>query len=154
METNSGFKYSVPMLVRAMQALIYGDLFMRMLYRVRPYEITPGSANALHVKWREKCIADLTNGQKFGIGLFKRNIKQMVKEFDEACFEMEVGELRGPIKTQFGYHIIRLDGKNAAEPMKFAEVKDAIREHLLNEKRSQAYKSKVNQLKIMYPVSR
>jgi len=86
------------------------------------------------------------------LGEFGRG--QMVKEFDEACFEMEVGELRGPIKTQFGYHIIRLDGKNAAEPMKFAEVKDAIREHLLNEKRSQAYKSKVNQLKIMYPVSR
>ena len=79
---------------------------------------------------------------------------QMVPEFDEACFSMEVGELRGPIKTQFGYHIIRLDGKKAAEPMKFAEVHDAIHEHLLNEKRRQAYQSKVNQMKIMYPVQR
>ena len=79
---------------------------------------------------------------------------QMVPEFDEACFSMEVGELRGPVKTQFGYHIIRLDSKKAAEPLKLADVHDAIREHLLTEKRRQAYQSKVNQMKIMYPVNR
>jgi len=79
---------------------------------------------------------------------------QMVPEFDEACFSMEVGELRGPVKTQFGFHIIRLDAKNAAEPMKLTEAHDAIKEHLLTEKRRQAYQSKVNQMKIMYPVSR
>ncbi len=79
---------------------------------------------------------------------------QMVPEFDEACFSMEVGELRGPVKSQFGYHIIRLDSKKAAEPMKLAEVHDAIREHLLTEKRRQAYQSRVNQMKIMYPVNR
>ena len=74
---------------------------------------------------------------------------QMVPEFDEACFSMEVGELRGPVKTQFGYHIIRLDGKKDAVPMKLAEVHDAIRDHLLADKRRQAYQSKVNQMKIM-----
>lgn len=79
---------------------------------------------------------------------------QMVPEFDEACFSMEVGELRGPVKTQFGYHIIRLDGKKEAVPMKLAEVHDAIKEHLLADKRRQAYQSKVNQMKIMYPVNR
>ncbi|MBQ9951220.1 MAG: peptidylprolyl isomerase [Clostridia bacterium] len=79
---------------------------------------------------------------------------QMVPEFDEACFSMEVGELRGPVKTQFGYHIIRLDGKKDAVPMKLAEVHDAIRDHLLADKRRQAYQSKVNQMKIMYPVNR
>ena len=79
---------------------------------------------------------------------------QMVPEFDQACFSMEVGELRGPVKTQFGYHIIRLDSKKAAEPLKLADVHDAIREHLLTEKRRQAYQSKVNQMKIMYPVNR
>ena len=79
---------------------------------------------------------------------------QMVKEFDEACFSMEPGELRGPVKTQFGWHIIRLDGKKQSEPMKFSDVHDAIREHLLGEKRQKAYQSKVNQMKIMYPVNR
>lgn len=79
---------------------------------------------------------------------------QMVAEFDEACFSMEVGELRGPVKSQFGYHIIRLDGKKEAVPMKYAEVHDAIKDHLLADKRRQAYQSKVNQMKIMYPVNR
>lgn len=79
---------------------------------------------------------------------------QMVEEFDDACFSMEVGELRGPVKTQFGWHIIRLDGRREGEPMKLADARDAIREHLLNEKRRKAYESKVNQMKIMYPVNR
>lgn len=100
-----------------------------------------------------KAESSCPSGQNGGsLGEFGHG--QMVKEFDEACFEMEVGELRGPVKTQFGYHIIRLDAKNAAEPLKFSEVKEEIRAHLLNEKRSKAYQSKVNQMKIMYPVNR
>lgn len=86
------------------------------------------------------------------LGEFGRG--QMVPEFDEACFNMAIGELRGPVRTQFGYHIIRLDSRKAAQPLKFSEARDAIREHLLNEKRRAAYQSKVNQMKIMYPVSR
>ncbi len=44
-------KIHLPMLTKRMQALIYGDLFMRVLYTTRPYEAVPGSANALHEKW-------------------------------------------------------------------------------------------------------
>ena len=77
---------------------------------------------------------------------------QMVKEFDEACFSMEIGELRGPIKTQFGYHLIRLDAANEAKPVKLEEVKESIREHLMTEKGHQAYQTRINQLKLMYPV--
>lgn len=100
-------------------------------------------------KQHSSCPSGKSGGN---LGEFGRG--QMVPEFDEACFSMEIGELRGPVKTQFGWHLIRLDAKNPAAPMKFSEVKDAIREHLLNEKRRTAYRSKVNQLKILYPVSR
>lgn len=79
---------------------------------------------------------------------------QMVPEFDEACFSMEVGEVRGPIKTQFGYHLIRLDGKNEAKPIEYDAVKEQIKEHLLGDKRQKAYQSRINQLKILYPVER
>lgn len=79
---------------------------------------------------------------------------QMVPEFDQAVFSMEEGELRGPVKTQFGYHIIRLDALKTSEAAKFEDVKEAIESHLLNEKRRAAYASKVNQLKIMFPVDR
>ena len=78
---------------------------------------------------------------------------QMVPEFDSAVFSMEVGEITStPVKTQFGYHLIKLVAKNPASEASFAEVKDSISEHLLLEKRRKAYDSKINQLKIMYPV--
>jgi predicted nucleotide-binding protein (sugar kinase/HSP70/actin superfamily) len=50
-EKNPGFKITLPLLHRAMIALVYGDLLMKCLYRVRPYEKVPGSANALYEKW-------------------------------------------------------------------------------------------------------
>ena len=77
---------------------------------------------------------------------------QMVPEFDEAVFAMEVGEISAPVKTQFGYHLIKLNAKRAAEPMKFEEIAGELKETLLLEKRQKAYESKINQLKILYPV--
>ena len=86
------------------------------------------------------------------LGTFGRG--QMVPEFDAACFEMEIGELRGPIKTQFGYHVIRLDGKNASETIPFDAVKDEIYRRLMMEKQQATYRSRVNQLGILFPVDR
>ncbi len=86
------------------------------------------------------------------LGEFGRG--QMVPEFDSACFSMEVGEVRGPVQTQFGYHLIRLDGKKAAEPLHFGDVREAITRQLTMEKQQAAYRSKINQLKILYPVER
>jgi len=86
------------------------------------------------------------------LGEFTRG--QMVPEFDEAAFSMEVGELRGPVKTQFGWHIIRLDGKKDGQPVTFDQAAEQIKAHLLEEKRQKAYQSRVNQLKILYPVER
>ncbi len=77
---------------------------------------------------------------------------QMVPEFDSAVFSMEVGEISEPVKTQFGYHIIKLNAKNAAEPMKYEDIAGELKETLLLEKRQKAYESKINQLKILYPV--
>lgn len=79
---------------------------------------------------------------------------QMVPEFDTACFEMEIGEVRGPVKTQFGYHLIRLNAKNAAEPIAYRDIRPQILQQLTQEKQQAAYASKINQLKIMYPVDK
>ena len=81
LETNSGFKLTPKLAVKAIQALIYGDVFMRVLYRMRPYEITKGSADELHQKWVKRCIEHLTK-KGFGLGEFKRNLKNIVREFD------------------------------------------------------------------------
>ena len=78
---------------------------------------------------------------------------QMVPEFDEAVFKMEAGEITSsPVKTQFGYHLIKLIAKNDAEEMPFASIAGEIKGALLQEKRRAAYDSKINQLKILYPV--
>ena len=79
---------------------------------------------------------------------------QMVPEFDEACFSMEVGELKGPVKTDFGYHVIKLNAKNESKTIAFEEIKQQIKERLLAEKQQAAYKSKINQLKILYQVDK
>ncbi len=79
---------------------------------------------------------------------------QMVPEFDSACFEMAEGEVRGPVKTQFGYHIIRLNKKNAAEPIAYSDIRSQLYAQVTQEKQQNAYQSKINQLKIMYPVDK
>ena len=61
MERNPGFRLSPSLILDAAHALVFGDLFMRCLYRVRPYERTPGSANALHRTWQDVCVDCLTN---------------------------------------------------------------------------------------------
>ena len=82
LESNSGFKYSLPMLKKAMQAVVYGDVFMNVVYRTRPYEKVPGSVNALHEKWKNICIQQLTK-DKVTMREFNKNIRSIVKEFDE-----------------------------------------------------------------------
>ena len=78
---------------------------------------------------------------------------QMVPEFDAAVFAMAVGELtKTPVKTQFGYHLIKLNSKSEAEPTPYEEISARLTDALLNEKKRAAYESKINQLKILYPV--
>ena len=78
MEKNPGFHLTLPLVLEMCRAVVYGDLLMRCLYRVRPYELVPGSANALHKKWEALCIRQLTEGQS-SYGEVCRGI---VRDFD------------------------------------------------------------------------
>ncbi|WP_110463302.1 2-hydroxyacyl-CoA dehydratase [Ruminiclostridium sufflavum] len=80
MEKNPGFKFTPGFLNKAMMALVYGDLFMNVLYRVRPYERVKGSANALYEKWTKVCIDSLESA---GRREFKQIIRNIVQEFEE-----------------------------------------------------------------------
>ena len=82
METNPGFAITLPLLTKAMQAVVYGDIFMRVLYATRPYEKEPGSANALHQKWKERCIKSLSKRIP-NMMEFSRNISGIIRDFDE-----------------------------------------------------------------------
>ena len=79
LEKNPGFKITLPMLNKMIMSILYGDLFMRLIYRTRPYEIVKGSAEELHVKWKKVCIENITNGKLF---ISKEIISNIVKDFD------------------------------------------------------------------------
>ena len=81
MEKNEGFKLPLSLIKEAGYGVVYGDLFLRCLYRVRPYEKEVGSANLLHKKLKDICIDSLVNKKsKYS---FKKVCKLIVKEFDE-----------------------------------------------------------------------
>jgi len=79
-EKHPGFSYSLPLLHRVLMSLTYGDVLMRLLYRQRPYEVTPGSADALYEKWHARAAHNVLNGS---LREYKRNIKGMIEEFDQ-----------------------------------------------------------------------
>ena len=84
------------------------------------------------------------------LGEFGRG--QMVPEFEEAAFSLAIGEVSAPVKTQFGYHVIRVNAKNEAKPIAYNEARESIYRKLMGDKQQAAYRSRVNQLKIMFPV--
>ena len=87
MEKQPGFTISYELIKKLMMGIIYGDLFMRVLYRVRPYEVVEGSANKLYEYYREKAFENLINGSKSEMN---KIVKEIVKAFDTLEINNEV----------------------------------------------------------------
>ena len=89
------------------------------------------------------------SSQKGGsLGTFGRG--QMVKEFDEAVFGGEIGKVLGPVKTQFGYHIIFIDERNEGEIPDYEVVKGSVKTELLGRKQQEKYDNRLSELKSKY----
>jgi predicted nucleotide-binding protein (sugar kinase/HSP70/actin superfamily) len=86
-EKNPGFKITLPLIDKAVMALVYGDLLMKVLYRTRPYEKVKDSANKLYRKHAENCKASLRFSNK---SEFKRNIMNIVRDFEQLELTDEV----------------------------------------------------------------
>lgn len=84
LEKNPGWKYSFNFINKSIQALIYGDILMRVLYKTRPYEKIKGSANSLFEKWNKKCKEDVKKGD---FKTYKENIYNIINEFDNLELE-------------------------------------------------------------------
>ena len=102
-EDNPGFKATPALLHRAIKALIIGDLLMKCLYRVRPYEVTPGSANQLYKTWNAIVRETLENhgrsktARKFigkGYLPYSTLVKEIVKSFDALPLKDEPRKVR------------------------------------------------------------
>ena len=81
LESNPGFKVSLPLAQRLIYSIVLGDLFMKCLYHVRPYEIEPGSADRLHDKLEDECRKFLMSGS-ISMPKFRRICRHIVSEFD------------------------------------------------------------------------
>ena len=78
---------------------------------------------------------------------------QMVPEFEAAAFALKnPGDLSEPVKTRFGWHIIRLEGRTPSSLEPFDNVKPQLLQYLTNEKRNEAFKNEVEGLKKTYKV--
>ena len=71
------------------------------------------------------------------LGFFQQGV--MVKPFDEAVFAMKEGEVKGPIETQFGYHIIKLTKIKPKQTLPFDKVKDQVKAQLVKQKADKQY---------------
>ena len=78
---------------------------------------------------------------------------QMVPEFEAAAFALKnPGDLSEPVKTRFGWHIIRLEGRTPSSLEPFDNVKPQLLQYLTNEKKNEAFKNAVEGLKKTYKV--
>ncbi|MDD6182628.1 MAG: acyl-CoA dehydratase activase-related protein [Lachnospiraceae bacterium] len=82
LEKNPGFKFTPALVQKGLYGLVFGDIFLRCLYRMRPYEAVPGSANALHEKWKEKCVAFLSQDKMLSHRTYKKMCREIIRDFD------------------------------------------------------------------------
>jgi predicted CoA-substrate-specific enzyme activase len=80
LEGNPGFSLSYLMVKRALFAVVFGDIFMRCLYRMRPYELVPGSANEMFHKWEDRCCEFVSGNPSYG--KFKKMCREIIRDFD------------------------------------------------------------------------
>ena len=89
-------------------------------------EIKGGADFTELAKVNSACPSSSNGGD---LGFFQRG--QMVPEFDSKAFSLEKGELSDPVKTQFGYHIIKILDKQVESQEEYDAVKDKIDRNLL-----------------------
>lgn len=98
-------------------------------------------------KKHSKCPSKDKGGN---LGSFPRG--KMVPEYEAAAFSLEQDEISNPVKTQFGYHLIKLNAKQEAVEAKFNEVKDQASKDLLALKQREVYTNKISQMRETYNV--
>ena len=124
-ESNPGFHLNLDMLMRAAYGAVFGDIFMRCVYRMRPYEKEPGSVEALHQKWLKKC-QDFVSAKHMNFFTFQKMCRQIIEEFDAVPITDErkprvgiVGEILvkfAPAANNYLVELLESEGAEAVCP--------------------------------------
>ncbi|NLE74750.1 MAG: CoA activase [Actinobacteria bacterium] len=143
-EKSPGFSVTVPMLLRGLAAVVYADTLSRCLYRIRPYETTPGSAETLLAEWSGR--AKRTLRSRISVGHYTQELHDIVSDFDRLPLTGErrprvgiVGEILVKYHPDANNHLVDLlesEGCEAAvgDLMSFllyAAIGAAVRRHEL-----------------------
>ena len=92
LEGNPGFKITAPLVLRGVYACVFGDIFMKCTYRLRPYEKIPGSVNKMHRKWEKRCIRFVSSGFP-SRAKFARICRDIIEDFDN---NIELVDMKKP----------------------------------------------------------
>lgn len=124
LEGNPGFKITPIMMIRGAYAMIFGDIFMKCIYRLRPYEAVPGSVDKMHEKWRDICIDFISHGYP-SRRRFKKLCRDIIHDFDSNIETLDIKKPRvgivGEILVKFlpaaNNHLAELLESEGAEPV-------------------------------------
>ena len=121
LEANPGFHLNFEMLQRAAYGAIFGDVFMRCVYRMRPYEKVPGSVNACHEKWLP-VVKDFVTSKHMSLFKFKKLCREIIEDFDKIEITDEikprvgiVGEILVKFAPAANNHLVDLLEQEGAE---------------------------------------
>lgn len=93
-----------------------------------------------------------SNAEGGNLGAFKRGM--MVPEFEEAAFNAEIGVVTEAVETQFGFHLILVENKTEATEKNFEEVKEVIKNQLIQQASQKKYMELLSELEAKYGVDR
>ncbi|MBO5165719.1 MAG: 2-hydroxyacyl-CoA dehydratase [Lachnospiraceae bacterium] len=121
-EKNPGFHINAELGLRAAFAAAFGDIFMRCVYRMRPYEVEKGSVDAVHKKWL-KVTQDFVSGKHLNFFKFNKICRQIIKDFDAVPIHEDlkkprvgiVGEILVKFSPAGNNHLVELLEAEGAE---------------------------------------
>ncbi len=122
LESNPGFNLTPSLVIRLCYACIFGDILMKCLYRMRPYEQKKGSANRLHKKWEKICI-DFLSQNHVSHTKYKQICRTMIRDFDHLPIHEHmkkpkvgiVGEILVKFLPTANNHLVELLEQEGAE---------------------------------------
>lgn len=120
-ESNPGFHLNAELLMRAAYGAVFGDIFMRCVYRMRPYEKEKGSVEAVHHKWLKRC-QEFVSAKHMSFFKFRKMCRQMIADFDAIPVTGEVkprvgivGEILVKFAPAANNHLVELLESEGAE---------------------------------------